>query len=105
MKIYSHYGFVNFILALGYKSEVVKDYFLNYREHNSDFTIDLYDGSIKYHKADDVNWKVSLVETGINTMTGGRLKHLKDLLGQFKPLCLLMEMCCGYQCRKTSEIS
>src|SRR4030042_5337261 len=76
MKHYSYYGFNDFILALGYKGNIIRDYFLNYFTYNSDFTIYLGEkGKIKYHNsciAD--NWTVTLVETGANSMTGYRVK-------------------------------
>ncbi len=76
MKHYAHYGFKEFILALGYKGNVIRDYFINYYKYNSDFTISLGDGGeIKYHNdciTDD--WTVTLVETGPDSMTGYRVK-------------------------------
>lgn len=76
MKHYAHYGFKEFILALGYKGNVIRDYFINYYKYNSDFTISLGDsGKIKYHNeciTDD--WTVTLVETGSDSMTGYRVK-------------------------------
>jgi len=81
MNIYSHFGFKNFFLALGYKSEYIKEYFLNYHILNSDFTVNLDSGSIKSHNTDEKDWKVTLVNTGINTMTGGRIKKMKDFIG------------------------
>lgn len=81
MNIYSAYGFNEFIIALGYKSGVVKDYFLNYYNLNSDFTVDIENGTIEYHQSEKRNWKVTLVDTGLNTMTGGRLQKLKEYIG------------------------
>jgi glucose-1-phosphate cytidylyltransferase len=81
MQTYAKYGFKNFYIALGYKSEVIKEYFLNYRTLNSDFTIDLFNGSIETHQQDTVDWKVNLVDTGLNSMTGGRIKRMQDLIG------------------------
>ena len=81
MEIYSKYGHKDFYLALGYKAEVVKEYFLNYRTLNSDFTIDLESGIINIHKDDNYDWKVTMVQTGSNSMTGGRIKRLKDFIG------------------------
>lgn len=81
MNIFSHFGHCDFYLALGYKASIVKDYFINYRSLNSDFTIDLSTGNINSHKNDDIEWNVSLIDTGLNTMTGGRIKRLKSFIG------------------------
>ena len=81
MKTYAAFGHKDFYLALGYKAEFVKEYFLNYRSLNADFTIDLGSGSIKSHKADDVDWRVTLVDTGLNSMTGGRVRRMRELVG------------------------
>jgi len=81
MKSYAHFGHKDFYLALGYKADVIKDFFLNYRALNSDFTVDLMSGDITSYEQDEVDWKVTLVDTGINTMTGGRIKRLKSYIG------------------------
>lgn len=78
MKHYSQYDFTDFIIALGYKGEIIKEYFLNFHALNSDFTINLANGNAQYHKSEKLNWNVSLIDTGINTMTGGRIKRLKE---------------------------
>ena len=80
MKIYAHYGFTDFVVALGYKSEVIKDYFIKFNALNSDFTVDLSNGKIEIHQNKSLDWKVTLVDTGQETMTGGRLKRLKNYL-------------------------
>ncbi len=82
MKIYAHYGFKDFIVALGYKSEVIKDYFIKFNSLNSDFTVDLSNGDLEIHQNKSLDWKVTLVDTGEETMTGGRLKRLKDYLNE-----------------------
>jgi len=87
MKSYANFGHKDFYVALGYKSEVVKEYFYNYRALNSDFTVDLGNGQIKSHENDKVDWKVTLVDTGEKTMTGGRVKRLKNFIGD--ETCLL----------------
>jgi glucose-1-phosphate cytidylyltransferase len=75
MKIYSHYGFNEFVLALGYKGSYIRDYFLNYKYYNSDFTIDIGKESVKvFHDGVKEDWKVTLVDTGDEAMTGFRLK-------------------------------
>ena len=81
MKTYAHYGHNNFFLALGYKAEVIKDYFLHYSNLNADFTINLSSGDIKSHQKDEVDWKVTLVQTGVDSMTGGRVKRMQKYVG------------------------
>lgn len=80
MKIYSHYGVNDFIVCLGYKGYVVKEYFANYHRHNSDLTVDTGTGDIEIHRRAVNKWKITLVDTGDTTMTGGRLKRVKDYL-------------------------
>ena len=80
MKLFSHYGFNEFIICLGYKGYVIKEYFSNYVLHNADFTVDLASGSMDYHATNHEPWKVTLVETGPDTMTGGRLKRVAKYL-------------------------
>lgn len=80
MKIYSDYGFKDFYIALGYKGEVIKNYFLNYKSINSDFTVNLKDGTLNFHNGHDDDWRVTLVDTGVNTMTGGRLLNISKYL-------------------------
>jgi len=81
MQIYARYGHKDFYVALGYKSEVIKDYFLNYRALNSDFTIDLASGNVSPFQVDPVDWKVTLLNTGVDSMTGGRVKRLQKYIG------------------------
>jgi glucose-1-phosphate cytidylyltransferase len=81
MQTYSHYGHKDFFLALGYKSEVIKEYFLNYHAMTNDFTIDLTSGKLKSRQVDDVDWRVTLVNTGENSMTGGRAKRMQSFIG------------------------
>ena len=81
MKTYSKFGHNDFYAALGYKSEVVKDYFVKYHTLNSDFTVSLKNGKISRSEVDDLDWKVTLVDTGIDTMTGGRLKRMREFIG------------------------
>ena len=80
MKIYENYGFNNFTLALGYKGEVIKDYFINYHAHSSDLAINLKNGEISFSNQVSEDWNVSLINTGISSMTGGRLLRLRDKL-------------------------
>ena len=81
MKTYARFGHKDFYVALGYKAEVIKDYFLNYRALNADFTIDLVSGSVTPHQVDLVDWKVTLVNTGDDSMTGGRVKRMQSFIG------------------------
>ena len=81
MKTYAHYGHKDFYIALGYKSEVIKDYFLNYHSLNSDFAVNLASGKVKPYKVNDLDWQVTLSNTGISTMTGGRVKRMQQLIG------------------------
>lgn len=78
MKIYSHYGFNEFIICLGYKGYYIKEWFNNYFLHNSDVTLDLEDNTITYHKSRSEKWKITLVDTGTSTMTGGRIKRIQE---------------------------
>ncbi|MEQ8352769.1 MAG: glucose-1-phosphate cytidylyltransferase [Leptospiraceae bacterium] len=82
MQRYANYGHKDFYLALGYKSEVFKDYFLNYRNLNSDFTIDLKTGAIEHHQFEATDWKVTMVNTGNASMTGGRVKRMRPFIGE-----------------------
>ncbi|MCW3110827.1 MAG: rfbF [Segetibacter sp.] len=77
MKIYSSHGFNDFIVCLGYKGYVIKEYFANYFLHKSDVTIDLTDNSIKVHDSQAEPWKITLVDTGNESMTGGRIKRIQ----------------------------
>ena len=81
MRTFAQYGHKEFLVALGYKAEVVKDYFLNYRALNADFTVDLASGLVTSHQVDPVDWQVTLVNTGDTTMTGGRVKRMKSHVG------------------------
>ena len=81
MNTYAKFEHKDFYVALGYKADVIKEYFLNYRTLNSDFTVDLSNGGIVAHQQDAVDWKVTLVDTGLNSMTGGRVKRMQDFIG------------------------
>jgi len=81
MNTYATFEHKDFYIALGYKAEVIKEYFLNYRTLNSDFTVDLSSGNVVAHQQDAVDWKVTLVDTGLNSMTGGRVKRMQDFIG------------------------
>jgi glucose-1-phosphate cytidylyltransferase len=82
MKIYSAYGVNDFIVCLGYKGYVIKEYFANYFLHMSDVTFDMAANSMTVHEAKAEPWRVTLVNTGEDTMTGGRLKRVRDFIGE-----------------------
>ena len=81
MNTYANFGHKDFYVALGYKAEIVKEFFYNYRALNSDFTVDLNSGLLKSHNNDFLDWKVTLIDTGENTMTGGRVKRMQKFIG------------------------
>lgn len=81
MRTYASFGHKDFFVALGYKAEVIKSYFLNYRSLNADFSVDLASGQVKPHQLDEVDWRVTLVHTGDQSMTGGRIKRLQKFIG------------------------
>jgi len=81
MKHYGSYGHHEFIICLGYKGYVIKEYFMNYFLHNSDLTVDLENNSVTYHNSNTEKFKVTLVDTGLNTKTAGRLKAVKNYIG------------------------
>ena len=81
MKIYSKFGFNDFVILLGYKGYFIKEYFANYFLHQRDVTIDLKDGSMEFHNDSSEPWKVTLLDTGLNTMTGGRIKRAQKFIG------------------------
>jgi len=81
MKIYSQYGYNDFVICLGYKGYAIKEWFANYFLHNSDITIDVRNNNIEVHNSVTEPWKVTLVETGLNTQTGGRIKRIQKYIG------------------------
>lgn len=83
MKLYSHYGFNDFIICAGYKQHVIKEYFADYFLHTSDITYDFTNGKSEMivHRSSSEPWKVTVVDTGLNTMTGGRVKRVRDYVG------------------------
>ena len=82
MRTFAHYGHNDFYLALGYKASIIKEYFLNYRSLNADFTVDLASGVIKPLHTEAIDWRVTLADTGLESMTGGRVKRLQSLIGR-----------------------
>lgn len=87
MKIYSHYGINDFVICCGYKQYVIKEYFANYFRHNCDMTVDLSDNSVQIHDNHSEKWRVTMIDTGLNTMTGGRIKRIRPYIGN-EPFCL-----------------
>lgn len=88
LKIYSAAGLNDFIICLGYKGYIIKEYFANYFLHTADVTIDLRKNSLEVHHARSEPWRITMVETGSDTMTGGRLRAVKDFLTPGEPFCL-----------------
>lgn len=87
MKTYSTYGYNEFVIALGAKGQVIKEYFFNYEAIYRDFTMDMADGAIQFHSEhDESEWKVTLVDTGLNTLKGGRIKRVEKYLGDINML-------------------
>ncbi len=81
MKIYSHYGFNEFIILCGYKGYMIKEFFANYYRHESDLTIDFETNKTTYHKNNAEPWKVTMIDTGAESMTGGRIKRVQKYVG------------------------
>lgn len=81
MNTYASFNHKDFYLALGYKAEVIKEYFLHYRSLNADFTVDLGNGNVDSLQADKIDWNVTLVHTGLESMTGGRVKRMQPFIG------------------------
>ena len=81
MKIYATFGHKDFLVACGYKGEIIKDYFHSFFIHNSDYFVDLKDGSRKIINSNGIDWRIGLIDTGLDTMTGGRILRLKPWIG------------------------
>ena len=81
MKVYSSYGFDEFIICLGYKQYMIKEYFADYFLHTSDVTFDLAKNEMIVHNRKTESWRVTVVDTGLNTQTGGRIKRIKEFIG------------------------
>ena len=82
MKTYSHYGFKEFVICCGYKGYLIKEYFANFSLHNSDVTIDIKKNEIKVHKNNNEDWKITLIDTGDVSLTGGRILRIKDFVDE-----------------------
>jgi glucose-1-phosphate cytidylyltransferase len=89
LKIYSHHGINDFVICLGYKGYVIKEYFANYFLHMSNVTFDIANNTMEVHRRDAEPWRVTLIDTGENTMTGGRIKKIRSHLGN-------EDFCCTY---------
>ena len=87
MKIYSAHGINDFIICCGYKSSIIKEYFANYFLYMSDVTFNMSDNSLTVHRMNAEPWQVTLIDTGENTMTGGRLKRISNYLGDGQSFC------------------
>jgi glucose-1-phosphate cytidylyltransferase len=81
MRTYAHFGHNEFHLALGYKAALIKEYFLNYKSLNANLTVDLATGTVLSHQTEEIDWKVTLVDSGLSSMTGGRVKRLQPFIG------------------------
>jgi glucose-1-phosphate cytidylyltransferase len=88
MKIYSHYGVNDFIICLGYRGYMIKEYFYNYYLHSADVSIDMNKNAVEYHNSRSEPWRVTLVDTGDETMTGGRVKRIVPHLGSDETFCM-----------------
>ena len=103
MKGFAQYGFCEFVLALGYKGEFIKDYFLKYRSHSSSLSVDLRSGDVELHDDKCDNWKVHLIDTGQSTMTGGRVKRAADFIGREPFMLTYGDGVCNIDFRKLLE--
>jgi len=82
LKTYSYYGLNDFVICLGHKGYVIKEYFTNYFLHNSDVTIDIHNNKLEIHEVKSEDWKITLIDTGENTMTGGRVKRIEKYVDE-----------------------
>jgi len=87
MKLYAHHGLNDFVICLGYKGYMIKEYFMNFVLHHSDVTIDAAKNSVTYHQSNAEPWRITLVDTGEATLTGGRLKRVRNYLDPDEPFC------------------
>lgn len=88
MKFYAAHGLTDFVICAGYRGYMIKEYFANYRLHRSDVTVDLGTGDVTYHASSAEPWKVTVIDTGEDTMTGGRVKRVREYLNPNEPFCL-----------------
>lgn len=104
MKTYSHYGINEFIICCGYKQYVIKEYFANYFRHNSDMTVDLSNNSIQILSNHSEQWKVTMIDTGVNTMTGGRVKRIQPYVNNERFLLTYGDGVADIDIAKTVEL-
>jgi len=88
MKLYSHHGINDFIICLGYKGYLLKEYFVNYYLHNADVTVDMTTNTVDFHASNAEPWRVTLVDTGMRTQTGGRLARVRSYIEENESFCL-----------------
>jgi glucose-1-phosphate cytidylyltransferase len=88
MKLYTHHGVTDFIICCGYKGYVIKEYFANYFLHSADVTFDMTKNQVAYHSSRQEPWRITLIDTGEATMTGGRLKRIRPYLTEGEPFCM-----------------
>jgi glucose-1-phosphate cytidylyltransferase len=81
MKLYANYGFNEFVICAGYKAYIIKDFFYHYFMHSADMTFDMCSNQVTYHNSHAEPWKVTVVDTGLNSMTGGRIKRVQEYIG------------------------
>lgn len=104
MKGYSHYGFNDFVICAGYKQHVIKEWFANYYLHSSDVTFDFTDGGrMQVHRQHAEPWKVTIVDTGLNTMTGGRVKRIQPYIGDEAFMLTYGDAVCDVDIQKLVE--
>jgi glucose-1-phosphate cytidylyltransferase len=87
MKLYAHHGITDFVICLGYKGYMIKEYFMNFVLHHSDVTIDAVRNEVTYHQSNVEPWRITLIDTGETTQTGGRLKRVQGYLDPDEPFC------------------
>lgn len=105
MKLYSHYGFHDFVICAGYKQHLIKEYFANYFLHNSDITFDFSNGKsdMSIHRSVSEPWRVTIVDTGLNTMTGGRIKRVQPYIGDETFMLTYGDAVCDVNIQKLVE--
>jgi len=103
MRSYADYGFEEFVIGLGYKGEVIKDYFLNYRKRTCNLTVRLSTGDLMVHNGHSENWTIHLLDTGIKTQTGGRVKKIAQYIGKETFLLTYGDGVCNVDMKKLIE--
>jgi glucose-1-phosphate cytidylyltransferase len=88
MNIYAHHGLSDFIICAGYKSYMIKEYFVNLVLHHSNITVDLAKNTVEYHAGTRPSWRVTVIDTGMYSMTGGRIRRVRDYLDPAEPFCM-----------------